>query len=608
MKKLYTIITILFAINLSFTQTDLYVSTNSYVFVDGDGFASGTTVAPLYVTNGIQLAANNSYIYLRDEAQLLQGNNVGNSGIGKLSAYQNGTVHNWAYNYWCSPVGNTDTSNNANRAFRANNNIYDVTSAPITSALATYTTGYDGTSAPLTISSRWLYTYNAGGSYPEWDPIAETGAAASGYGFIMKGTSGSGNNQLYDFRGKPNNGTMTTGVLAPISGIAQWTLVGNPYPSALDARDYIWNATNQANITGTLYFWEQDLSVNSHYVADYVGGYASYTINSAGTMETFVPATFDTYNSDGTLNTSGSSSTSGKAVKRYIPIGQGFMIEGVVNGNAIVTNSMREFYKQSGTNSEFFRSEDSNSNESQSDLNEIQYSEDGLAIIGEDFKRFRINVDFNELYTRQMVQTFHQSATEGFDYGLESKTPEPLTNDAYWVLDNVPYVAQAFTFDEALKIPLIVNVTETQPIRFRIFDIQNFDTSQPIYLHDIDADLYVDLRQQNYDINLEIGNYTNRFEITFNNETLSVTEIEDEDFKVFQNNSLQQLTILNPNGLDIKNISLIDVSGKQIFSNPINGNNSEYNYSTTSLSVGVYITSITLKDAKQISKKVIITD
>ncbi|NRA91874.1 MAG: T9SS type A sorting domain-containing protein [Psychroserpens sp.] len=605
MKKILLFVCALLIVNVIYSQADLFVGNGSYVFVDGTEFNDGDpAVAPLYVTDEIDLD-NNGYLYLRNGAQLIQGNDVGNSGLGRLSVYQNGTVHNWAYNYWCSPVGNvfdtdgtTPLDNTVNNPFKASNLIYDSTGL-ITSTLATFTSAYDGTSSPLQISNRWLYTYNPGAAYSEWDFVADTGDVGPGYGFTMKGTSGSGNNQLYDFRGKANNGTMITNVLN-----GNLTLAGNPYPSAIDARDYIWDTTNRNSITGTLFFWEQDLSVNSHYIAAYVGGYATYTINETATMESFTPATFDTYDAAGNLVTTGSPSSSGKTVGRYIPIGQGFMIEGNSGANttARTTNSMRIFVKE-GAQSEFFRTSENTS----VNYNAFVYDEFGYQIIPDDYKRFRLNIDFDETYTRQLLHNFHDSATEGFDYGMESKFFSNLSADCYWVLEDDAYVTQAHAFDLELKIPLVVKVEDQQPVRFRIFDVQNFDDSQPIYIHDIENDLYVDLRSQNYDINLPVGTFSDRFEITFiNKETLSNNEVSISDFNVFQNNSLEQLTIKNPLGYDVKSVSLFDVAGKQVFRQMDLGTDSTYHFSTKSISDGVYVTVIELKENSNVTKKVVI--
>ncbi len=583
----------------NFATAQISVSGNNYIFATT---SINATDVYLFVEDDVNLENTNSYFYLRNNAQLLQGTgSTGNSGVGQLSAYQTGTVNNYAYNYWCAPVGNTDADDNANRAFRPSNNIYDETSAPITSALATYTSGHNGTSGPMVISNRWLYTYSPGLAYSEWDYMSDSGTAGAGYGFSMKGsTSGA---QLYDFRGKPNNGTISTNVQT-----GDWTLVGNPYPSALDALDYIHDTQNQTSINGSLYFWEHDASVNSHFVADYVGGYASYTINAAGTVETYTDATFDTYNGDGSLNTTGGTRTSPKTARRYIPIGQGFMIIGTANSTARTQNSHRQYYKQTDVDSEFFRTGDSKKKKKPVDKtpDDIVYDDNGLQVLPNEYKRFRLNIDFNEVYTRQILQNFHHTATDGFDYGLEIESPEGVNSDAHWILNNKPYVAQAFNFDNDLKIPLVVKVNdENKLIRFRIFDVQNFNPNQSIYLHDIVTDVYIDLTEENYELNLEVGEYTNRFEVTFvNNEDLAT---ESAPLVIYQNNTESKLTISNPNSLNINDIVLYDISGKQIFHHEDLVTNTKHEFSTQGLSSGVYLASIKINKST-INKKVLINN
>ncbi len=573
--------------NISFAQ--LTINNNNYVFAQDVVF---------FVTDDVRLTDANSYLYLRGESQLIQGTGTtGNSGIGKLSVYQNGTVNAYAYNFWCSPVGNTDSDNTANRNFRANNIMYDVTSAPISSSLATYTSSYNGSSSPLIIASCWLWSYNPGTIYDDWDFVGDTGNVSAGYGFSMKGNSTE--NQLYDFRGKPNNGTITTNVTN-----GEETLVGNPYPSALDARDYIHDATNSSLLdSGTLMFWEQAPGANSHFIANYVGGYATYTISSDGSTETFVKATFDTYNEDGTINTTGASSSTSKQVRRYIPIGQGFMIRGNATGSARTTNSMRAFEKESGSSSEFFRP--FSTDNSSSNQNRSSYTEDELFIVSEDYMRFRLNIDFNETYTRQLLQNFHHTATDGEDYGLETISPNVRNSDAYWPYNQKEYNAQAFDFNADLTIPLVVKIEENQPLRFRIFDVQNFDESQPIFLHDIQNDLYVDLRSQNYDINIEAGNYTNRFEITFKEHLLSNTKFDTKKIRILQNNNNSELVILNPERLDIRNVRIVDVSGKVVLSK-VGFSSDRFSYSTKNLSDAVYIVNLTLNNQEVKGKKIIV--
>ncbi|MCX7550427.1 T9SS sorting signal type C domain-containing protein [Xanthomarina sp. F2636L] len=616
------IITLIFfaTCSLLFAQTDLYVSNNAniYVYVDGTAFSSGTN-APLYVTNGIELAGTNSNLYLRNEAHLLQGNDVGNSGTGRLSVHQTGNSNTYMYNYWGSPVG----QNNGvagNTTFMPSNNFYRETAAPITSTPFGFIAGYNGTTS--LIASYWLYTYiglpSTTNPYEDWIGLGggslpvggdPNGTLDSGYGFTMKGNPSGA--QKYDFRGRPNNGTITATV-----NINRETLVGNPYPSALDARDFIHDPLNTgiladyslAFTTGVLKYWEQDaLSSTSHVLSSYIGGYALYTI-SAGGVDSFTHAPFTTYLLDGTP-TNFPTGTGSKIAYRYIPVGQGFFIEGAATGVVTFTNNQREFYKQSGTNSEFFRTVDSSGTEDT--IEETEYTEDGLNIVPADFKRFRINVDFSqgEFYTRQLLMNFHHTATDGFDYGLEAKTKFSENSDAYWILDNVPYLIQAFNYDMELRIPLVVEAKNNQPIRFRIFDVQNFDESQPVFIHDIEAGLYVDLRQQDYEINLPQGNYTDRFEITFTSEALNIDQvITAEDINMYQNNHLAVLTISNPKLLEIKQVRLYDVSGKQIFDERNLNKEATYSFSTKNLSQGVYIANVTFADNQVISKKIIVSN
>ncbi|MCK8479893.1 T9SS type A sorting domain-containing protein [Psychroserpens algicola] len=596
-----------FAILLSFcASAQLTVRQSSYIFVDGAGFTDAAGVAPLFVTDEVNIVEPGSRIYLRNEAQIIQGTGTtGNSGEGELSIYQTGTANNFAYNYWCSPIGN---NSNTNGNENARVELIDESTGLTSSSDATFTTAYDGTSSPLVISNRWLYSFVVSDEYSEWILLDETSPIAPGLGFTMKGIGAGG--QLYDFRGKPNNGTITNSIAAD-----QFTLIGNPYPSAIDALLLIHDTDNTnvdddgATTTGALYYWEQQPT--DHVTANYIGGYATYTI-SAGGVESFTPATFFAYDAFGNeVPLPPPGAVGSKVARRYIPVGQGFMVEGrptTAPGSFVyVKNEHRVFQKESSGNSYFFRNDGSNEDTvSTAEIPAPTYNEHGLNIVPEDFKRFRLNIVFNQEFTRQLLQNFHHTATDGFDYGLEAPASDYSPTDASWTQDDEAYVIQAHHFDIEKRIPVVIKAENQQPIEFSIFDVQNFDVSQPIFIHDIDENIYVDLRTQNYSINLPSGIYDSRFEITFQSETLSTTEITDEDFDVFQNTKDSVLTILNPNGLDIQSVSVFDISGKSVISATHVGNQSNYHYSTKSLSDGVYVASIHTENNQVISKKVII--
>jgi hypothetical protein len=585
--------------SISFAQ--LTVTNSSYIFVDGNGFTPAPNVAPLFVTNAVNLTGANSNIYLRNEAQLLQGNGTvtsTNSGIGQLSIYQTGTVNQWAYNYWCSPVGNNSTATGNEDARVA---LLNDATGLITSVPAAFTTAYNGSASPLTISTRWLWTYQTSSLYADWAFVGDTGPIAPGLGFTMKGngTAATGS-QLYDFRGKPNNGTMANAVTANA-----FTLVGNPYPSAMDSAAFIHDTQNAAAIDGTLFYWEQDASIpltQSHVLQDYVGGYSEFTINSSGVIISNVPATFWKYDEqDNVLPLPPGPPGSGtKMAQRYIPIGQGFMVQGLVgtSGTVRAKNSHRIFQKE-GANSYFFRSNNptpSSDNVSTSQNSEIQFQDNGLSIVPEDYKRFRINVEFSAngvKYVRQMLLNFHDSATMGFDYGLELSRADNLDNDAYFTLGDKAFSGQAYPFEEALVIPLVVDIAEQQPLRFRIFDIQNFDDTQGIYIHDNEDDTYVNLRNLHYDLNIEPGHYTDRFEIVFTPQgALSIDDLDINTLTINQNNNTNQLSVLNPKNLDVRSIEVYDIAGKRLLQNKYDTVLNRYELSTTKLSDGVYVVNV----------------
>ncbi|BAO77107.1 hypothetical protein WPG_2877 [Winogradskyella sp. PG-2] len=575
----------------SFSFSQLSVRNNAYVYVKDQ---------VLFVNDDINLEETTAKIYLRDESQLLQGTGTtGNSGLGELSVYQDGTVNQWSYNYWCSPVGGILTNTFGNNDFRTNQ-IDDPllsTASLIDSNNSTFTTGYNGTASPLQISSRWLWTYVSSSAYADWIFAGDVGDIDPGLGFTMKGTGiGTTGSTDYDFRGKPNNGTMSNTVAD-----GDFTLIGNPYPSAIDSAAFIHDTQNAAAITGTLFFWEQDGTVASHTLQDYVGGYSEYTINAAGTVITTTPAIFFTYDEqDNVLPLPPPGANGTKLSRRFIPIGQGFMVEGR-SGTSGIVRAKNEFrvYEKEGADSFFFRN---NTN--------LNYQNNGLTIVPDDFRRFRINIDFtvdSSKYTRQVVLNFHDSATDGFDYGLELSRSDNVSSDAYFAIEDIKYSGQAYPFEEALVIPLVIDIEQQQPLRFRIFDIQNFEESQGIYIHDIENETYVNLRNQDYDLNIEPGNYTDRFEIVFTpQDPLNIKGFEVNDLVINQNNGIHQLSVINPNGLDITSIEVYDIAAKRLLHGTYDSVLDRYVLSTTDLSDGVYVVNVRSNTNAVKSQKIIV--
>lgn len=597
MKKLLYI-AILFASFPVFSQ--FYVSSGTYVFVK-DQY--------VFVNQDINLQSNGN-LYLRNEAQILQGttSTSTNKGAGVLSVFQEGTSDNYDYNYWCSPVGNPSAAS-GNENFGIT--MLHVPTTVTSSTPATIDSGsYDGASAngSLSIASYWIWKFLAGADYSEWIQSAANTDIAAGQGFTMKGTSGTdttnvletavnnpGGAQRYDFRGKPNDGNITVGV-----AIDNFTLTGNPYPSALHVNEFLLDPAN-TDCTGIAYYWEHDKTVNSHLLLAYRGGYGTYSPISTSPTEygVYVPATFDSFNIDGTLNTTGSSS--GLNIQRkYAPIGQGFMIKGKASGTPVsvtLKNEYREFYKEAGAYSQFERTASNSENATQDlTINPIA--------------QIRLNTIMNNQFTRQVALVLLPTATDGVDRGIDAKSPveETIPNDVYFFLDNNKYVIQGLPFDIDKRIPVGIKSTDNSSFKFDASLVANFDESQPIFMYDALDGSYHDIRNNAYEVVLATGVYNNRFEITFRDWTLDDENNIKSSFVIFQDNASQTLTVSNPNLIELKSVALYDLTGKQIFGKQKLGAENTYQFPTSGLSESVYLVEVVTNDNRKLAQKVIISN
>jgi hypothetical protein len=205
----------------------------------------------------------------------------------------------------------------------------------------TFIGGYDGiNSSPIQIAEYWIYAYkNLSGSYFDWAHLMSTGTMLPAEGFTMKGTkppiTAQYDQQNFVFIGKPHNGD----IQLPITTGNSY-LTGNPYPSAMDADQFI--TDNLDSTTGTLYYWD-DWEDNTHLFNEAHAGYAIYTL--AGGV--FAP------------NYNNNLESGEKRPGRYIPVAQGFFIDGAGAGSQIkFYNSQRFFVTEADpVQSTFFKAD-----------------------------------------------------------------------------------------------------------------------------------------------------------------------------------------------------------------------------------------------------------
>lgn len=604
MKKCYTLFSGLLALVSTAASAQVYVSPNSYVYVND---------RMVFVNQDIDLQ-NNGNIYLRNEGQLLQGtaSTSANKGAGKLSVFQEGTVNNFAYNYWCSPVGNASgTSGNENFSAAMLNRPTTVLNS--TGATLLGAGVFDGTASPLAIADRWIFKFLSSSTYAQW--VSASGATpsiAAGEGFTMKGSSGTdaafsdhgqtnnpGDKQRYDFRGKPNDGNISITV-----GPGMRTLTGNPYPSAIDLKAFLNAATGTTKVA---YFWEQDPTTNSHLIASYKGGYGTYsplggsTVAPYGNMGVYNPPTFYAYDGSGTQL--GSVGTGNMYERRFCPVGQGFMIEGAAGGTVTMSNNFRVYIKEG-----FFSDFNRNANASNDGfLSEIQSVSgfDYTTVSTAPAPQIRFNTLLNNTGVKQTTLVMIDGASDGAELGMDAKSPDTADIDMYFVIDNAQYVISVIDFDVNKKVPVGFKTNIPATFRMRIAEMINFEDAENVYLHDKETNVYHDIKNADYEFNIPAGTLDNRYEITFvTDSALGVPELAADTFDVFQNNDRQVLTVANPKHINIKSVSLYDIGGKLIFSKAKLGAKDNYEFSTAGISEAVYIVKVMTDDSQQFGKKI----
>ena len=236
MKTLLSLLASVLLSTSTFAQLSVKPAANndaSYIYVKDE---------VLFVQGNIDLDENSASttekasIYLREGGQLLQGDDSSvNSGYGYISIYQNTPDSDaWDYTFWSAPVGDQSLSQTGNTNFGATRffDVIDLTNSTVNIPI----NSYDGIQSPMQIAKFWLYTYTAANG---WSAFNDASSVIPGRGFTSKGLGYTNHDQTYDFRGRPNNGTIT----APITNDAK-NLSGNPYPSALDLNAVFYHPDN----------------------------------------------------------------------------------------------------------------------------------------------------------------------------------------------------------------------------------------------------------------------------------------------------------------------------------------------------------------------------
>lgn len=480
------------------------------------------TGAVLTISDGLLLEIEeeivlNGAMDLIGEAQIIQNHLSvsSNSGTGQLSVRQQGTANLYNYNYWSAPVNRSGS--------------WQIGYLEDADGVVNFTAAPDANPAtsPITLSSRWLYNFNAvTGQYAGWNVLSPTSTITPGKGYTMKGSGAVVTEQEYLFKGIPNDGNYSYTVTANTD-----FLIGNPYPSALNAIQFI--NDNLATIDGTLYFWEHFTSNNSHVLVAYEGGYATYNLMMS------LPAVAG---NSGLI--SGNGTPSKPMPTGNIAVGQGFFVTIDNAGTLVFNNDQRIFAKESASETLFYRTAIPENAKTTTDHRmkmwfSFEEPAGNLRVIG-------LGCDTN--------------ATSGYDKGYDAKAYDDQRNELYWLLGNEKLAIQALQqVDVTTELPLGVKITDAGTYTFGIDNMVNVPTDVTVFLKDNFDNSYRNISDGAISMWLEAGTDHSRFSIVFQDEnTLAINEefletiylVYDEvsaivRLKNIQENELKQLAIYN---------------------------------------------------------------
>ncbi|WP_412464518.1 T9SS sorting signal type C domain-containing protein [Flavobacterium mekongense] len=479
----------------------------------------------LTVTNDVKVLGGS--LTMGNESSLLQINNTTNTGnITYVRA--SAPVVRYDYSYWSTPV------------------------SPQTLGAASPSTSWDG-----------FYSYS--GTAWQWAPSSTVMGVGRGY-IIRVPLSYSTtipSSQIVNFVGVPNNGTYTVPI---VGGSNQLNLLGNPYPSALNADLFM--SANSTVLDGTIYLWTHNTPITAgqydqddYAVYNYLGGTGTSASPNPG-LNTEVPT--------------------GK-----IASGQGFFIKGLANGNATFTNAMRV----AGNNDQFFR-----------------MSQPTAQTTNTTFEKHRYWIDvFNATGVfKQNLFGYVTGGTMGIDRGMDSEVvnlTSPIVLYSKVGDTKLAIQGRGLPFDVNDQIPLAYKstVATSYTIRLSIFD--GLFENQDIFLEDKVLNVIHNLKGSDYTFTTAVGTFEDRFVLRYTDATLGVGNpvFDDNTVVVYRNG---QGLIVNSGAVNMTQVTVFDIRGRMLAEQK-QVNDTETVFTTLPETQQVLLVKIKAENGAEITKKVV---
>ncbi|RYD54460.1 MAG: T9SS sorting signal type C domain-containing protein [Sphingobacteriales bacterium] len=418
--------------------------------------------------------------------------------------------------------------------------------------------------SPLTMADKY-FRFNA--SANTYVNVAANSLMAAGTGYIIRAPqnftatptvfNGVFNGGAND--GVPNNGIITTPIVGP--GPNNFNLVGNPYPSAIDA-DLVF-AGNNTKIDGSFYFWTHNTPINP----------TQYTQSD-----------YAVYNAVGGVGTAGGGTGNSTVPSGNIASGQAFFVKGLTNSNLTFNNSMR----LTGLNNEFFR-------------------QDGVASPAE-LEKHRVWLEVkNSLGAyKQILVGYVENATNAKDVGFDADAVDAgNVAGLYSILgsDKLAIQGRALPFDVNDQVPVGFKSTIAGNFEIALSNFDGLFTTQNIYLEDKSLNIIHDLKSGSYNFSTLAGTFDDRFVLRFTNDTaLGVNHAQADNAVIVYKND-NGINVIS-GSMVMKSIKIFDLRGREIFvKDHVNSN--EALISNLNAGEQVLLVQITSNDNQIVNRKIV---
>lgn len=488
----------------------------------------------------------NGELHIKNRGSLLMKSDLGRiTGKGSINIYKTALgLKPYDYTYWSSPVENSM--------------IESVFPESPKSSFYTF-------SPELFIDKNQdgLDDNNQG-----WIPVIGLMEAGRGYTSMAPISQPFRTFQEVIFNGKPHNGSIKVSMGIQSENYENqhhWNLIGNPYPSAIDAEKLYFDPLNNGMIGATFYFWTHETAADRNTEDDNLSynanDYAMYNIGTGGIK----------------------ANPNGKIPTKFISSCQGFFVEALKKEELSFNNGMRTIE----TEDVFFKPFETKTKT----------------------RKIWLNLSSNVGEFSQVLIGFIPGATSGYDHKYDG--PRIIRNKTmsfYSLLTDHRLAIQGLPPSSDIKnIPLGMTYSAgiKTTLKIDIDQLQGDFTKEEILLYDKTLQIHHDLKLQPYTFEIEnTKRMDERFELRITPKKRIIDDKVKVAPKIVWNLYNGRLMVKTSNNDMIKDLEIFDLNGRRLRHLTLQDTTAEINWFGFPTRA-IYLLRVSLSDSRVLKSKIL---